>query len=117
MKAQYPDYFCRPVPAFGDPDPGLLIVGLAPGMHGANATGRPFTGDHAGDLTAPSGRVFRLPRVADLDALGSDATWGADPDGTWPTSRRRALARLRAEFGNAAVVHAELREALQSRLP
>jgi uracil-DNA glycosylase family 4 len=47
---QYPDYYARPVPAFGDPDASLLIVGLAPGMHGANRTGRPFTGDHAGIL-------------------------------------------------------------------
>ncbi|TCJ18145.1 uracil-DNA glycosylase [Parasulfuritortus cantonensis] len=46
----YPDYFCRPVPPFGDPDPRLLIVGLAPGLHGANRTGRPFTGDFAGQL-------------------------------------------------------------------
>ncbi len=45
-----PDYFCRPVPAFGDPAPRLLIVGLAPGLHGANRTGRPFTGDYAGIL-------------------------------------------------------------------
>ena len=50
VKAQHPDYFCRPVPPFGAEDPGLLIVGLAPGMHGANATGRPFTGDFAGIL-------------------------------------------------------------------
>ena len=50
VKQQHPNYFCRPVPAFGAPDPGLLVVGLAPGMHGANATGRPFTGDHAGIL-------------------------------------------------------------------
>jgi uracil-DNA glycosylase family 4 len=50
VKLQHPDYFCRPVPAFGAPDPGLLVVGLAPGMHGANASGRPFTGDHAGIL-------------------------------------------------------------------
>ncbi|VAW78040.1 Uracil-DNA glycosylase, family 5 [hydrothermal vent metagenome] len=47
---QHPDYFARPVPPFGDPDANLLIVGLAPGMHGANRTGRPFTGDHAGIL-------------------------------------------------------------------
>jgi uracil-DNA glycosylase family 4 len=47
---RYPDYHARPVPAFGDPDPRLLIVGLAPGMHGANRTGRPFTGDFAGIL-------------------------------------------------------------------
>lgn len=46
----HPDYHARPVPAFGDPSPQLLIVGLAPGMHGANRTGRPFTGDHAGIL-------------------------------------------------------------------
>ena len=46
----HPDYHCRPVPAFGDPQARWLIVGLAPGMHGANRTGRPFTGDHAGIL-------------------------------------------------------------------
>jgi len=50
VKEQHPDYHCRPVAPFGDPDAQLLIVGLAPGMHGANATGRPFTGDHAGIL-------------------------------------------------------------------
>ncbi len=48
--ADYPDYHARPVPPFGDANARLLIVGLAPGMHGANATGRPFTGDHAGIL-------------------------------------------------------------------
>src|SRR5262250_2610117 len=45
-----PDYYCKPVAPFGDPKPKLLIVGLAPGMHGANRTGRPFTGDYAGIL-------------------------------------------------------------------
>jgi uracil-DNA glycosylase len=45
-----PDYHSKPVAPFGDPAPALLIVGLAPGMHGANRTGRPFTGDHAGIL-------------------------------------------------------------------
>jgi len=45
-----PAYFARPVPPFGDPRAHLLIVGLAPGMHGANRTGRPFTGDYAGIL-------------------------------------------------------------------
>ncbi len=48
VKNEYPDYHARPVAPFGDNNPDLLIVGLAPGMHGANATGRPFTGDHAG---------------------------------------------------------------------
>ena len=50
VKAQYPDYHARPVPPFGDPEARLLVVGLAPGMHGANASGRPFTGDYAGIL-------------------------------------------------------------------
>lgn len=47
---KYPEYHARPVAPFGVANPKLLIVGLAPGMHGANATGRPFTGDHAGIL-------------------------------------------------------------------
>jgi uracil-DNA glycosylase len=50
VRRDKPAYFARPVPAFGDPEAELLIVGLAPGMHGANRTGRPFTGDHAGIL-------------------------------------------------------------------
>jgi uracil-DNA glycosylase family 4 len=49
-RVKHPDYFCRPVPPFGAAAPRLLIVGLAPGFHGANKTGRPFTGDHAGIL-------------------------------------------------------------------
>lgn len=50
LRETYPDYYNAPVPSFGDPNPELLIIGLAPGMHGANQTGRPFTGDWAGDL-------------------------------------------------------------------
>ncbi len=50
VKRAHGDYRCKPVPPFGAPRAELLIVGLAPGMHGANATGRPFTGDHAGGL-------------------------------------------------------------------
>jgi uracil-DNA glycosylase len=50
MRESHPDYYNAPVPPFGDPSARLLIVGLAPGAHGANATGRPFTGDHAGIL-------------------------------------------------------------------
>lgn len=50
VRLRHPGYHARPVPAFGAADARLLIVGLAPGMHGANATGRPFTGDHAGIL-------------------------------------------------------------------
>ncbi|HET7649781.1 MAG TPA: uracil-DNA glycosylase [Gammaproteobacteria bacterium] len=50
VRADHPDYHAKPVPPFGDRKAHLLIVGLAPGMHGANATGRPFTGDYAGIL-------------------------------------------------------------------
>jgi uracil-DNA glycosylase family 4 len=49
-RAEHPGWWNAPVPAFGDPDAWLAIVGLAPGKHGANRTGRPFTGDHAGEL-------------------------------------------------------------------
>jgi len=49
-RARAPDWFNAPVASFGDPDARLLIVGLAPGLQGANRTGRPFTGDYAGDL-------------------------------------------------------------------
>ena len=49
-RARNPGYHCAPVAPLGDERPKLLIVGLAPGFHGANATGRPFTGDYAGVL-------------------------------------------------------------------
>ena len=47
---KHPTYWCKPVPPFGEAGARLVIVGLAPGMHGANASGRPFTGDYAGIL-------------------------------------------------------------------
>jgi len=49
-RAQHPGFWNAPVPAFGGTDARLLIVGLAPGLKGANRTGRPFTGDHAGEV-------------------------------------------------------------------
>jgi uracil-DNA glycosylase family 4 len=50
LRSEHPEWWNAPVPAFGDRDAWLAIVGLAPGMRGANRTGRPFTGDYAGDL-------------------------------------------------------------------
>ncbi len=50
VRVRYPDYWARPVPSFGAAAPRIVIVGLAPGLHGANRTGRPFTGDYAGIL-------------------------------------------------------------------
>lgn len=53
-RAAFPDWHNAPVPAFGSMDAKLLVVGLAPGLRGANRTGRPFTGDYAGELLYPS---------------------------------------------------------------
>lgn len=70
LRAEYPDWWNAPVPAFGDPDAWLAIVGLAPGKHGANRTGRPFTGDFAGDLLYATLAKFGL----------SDGEYGSTPD-------------------------------------
>ena len=73
VRSRHPDYHARPVAPFGDPQARLLIVGLAPGMHGANRTGRPFTGDFAGILLYETLHAFgfgSLPEsVAADDAL------------------------------------------------
>ncbi|MEE2705201.1 MAG: uracil-DNA glycosylase [Pseudomonadota bacterium] len=53
-KKKFPEWHNAPVPSFGDINSKLLIVGLAPGLKGANRTGRPFTGDYAGDLLYPT---------------------------------------------------------------
>lgn len=69
-QAQEPDWFNGPAPSFGDPDAWLLVVGLAPGRTGANRTGRPFTGDWAGDLLYATLAKFALSR----------GTYAASPD-------------------------------------
>ena len=53
-RIKFPDYWNNPVPSFGKDSAQLLVVGLAPGLHGANQTGRPFTNDYAGDLLYPT---------------------------------------------------------------
>ncbi len=50
LRAEHPGWWTAPVNAFGDPDAWLAVIGLAPGKHGANRTGRPVTGDYAGQL-------------------------------------------------------------------
>jgi uracil-DNA glycosylase len=60
QRAAHPDWFNAPVPSFGAEAAELLIVGLAPGLRGANRTGRPFTGDYAGDLLYRSLGKFGL---------------------------------------------------------
>ena len=68
-KAAFPDYCNAPAPSFGGADARLLVVGLAPGLHGANRTGRPFTGDFAGDLLYATLLKFGCAR----------GRYGADP--------------------------------------
>ena len=53
-KIKFPSYYNGPVPSFGEIDAEVLVVGLAPGLHGANQTGRPFTNDYAGDILYPA---------------------------------------------------------------
>ena len=69
VKQKHPDYHALPVAPFGDSRPQLLIVGLAPGMHGANATGRPFTGDYAGLLLYEALFQFGYSNQKESDAL------------------------------------------------
>ena len=64
LRTEHPGWWNAPVPALGDPGAWLGIVGLAPGKHGANRTGRPFTGDYAGDLLFATLAKFGLSRGA-----------------------------------------------------
>ncbi|QNN66077.1 uracil-DNA glycosylase [Sphingomonas rhizophila] len=68
-RVEFPDWWNAPVPAFGDRQAWLAIIGLAPGKHGANRTGRPFTGDYAGDLLYATLAKFGL----------SEGNYAADP--------------------------------------
>jgi uracil-DNA glycosylase family 4 len=63
-RAKFPDWHNAPVPPFGSDGARLLIVGLAPGLQGANRTGRPFTGDYAGNLLYATLQEFGLSRGA-----------------------------------------------------
>jgi uracil-DNA glycosylase family 4 len=69
-RAEHPSWWNAPVPAFGDANAWLGIVGLAPGKHGANRTGRPFTGDYAGELLYATLLKFGL----------AEGDYRADPD-------------------------------------
>jgi uracil-DNA glycosylase family 4 len=74
VRTQHPDYHARPVPPFGDPRARLLVVGLAPGMHGANRTGRPFTGDYAGILLYETLHRFGFASAAESRAVDDGLT-------------------------------------------
>ncbi|MEM7501088.1 MAG: uracil-DNA glycosylase [Pseudomonadota bacterium] len=72
VKGRHADYYCGPVPPFGDAAARLLIVGLAPGMHGANRSGRPFTGDYAGVLLYETLHKFGFASAAESVAADDD---------------------------------------------
>ncbi|MGB0908601.1 MAG: uracil-DNA glycosylase [Maricaulaceae bacterium] len=87
LRETHPDYYNAPVPSFGDPDPALLIVGLAPGMHGANRTGRPFTGDWAGDLLYAAIEKYNFSE----GRYGGEADDGLEMRGAMITNAVRCL--------------------------
>lgn len=70
-RRQFPEKFNAPVPSFGVDNPRLLVVGLAPGLRGANFSGRPFTGDYAGDLLYPTLKKFGFAK-GDYDRRPDD---------------------------------------------
>ena len=76
MRSEKPDYHALPVESFGDAGNPFLVVGLAPGMHGANRTGRPFTGDYAGNLLY--GTLHKYGYASSPEPL--DAAGNANPE-------------------------------------
>ena len=110
VRAQHADYHAKPVAAFGAEKPRLLIVGLAPGMHGANRTGRPFTGDYAGILLYETlhryGYANRAKAIAADDGLElrncriTNAVKCLPPENKpQPDEVRRCNAYLKSELG------------------
>ncbi|MGD0797540.1 MAG: uracil-DNA glycosylase [Acidobacteriaceae bacterium] len=103
-------YWSRPVPGFGDPQARILILGLAPGAHGANRTGRPFTGDGSGDFMYPVLHELGLaskPRAISRDDglrlrhcwIGSVVRCAPPGDKPTPQEVRNCAVHLAAEIG------------------
>ncbi len=76
-RARYPHWHNAPVPSFGPIEARLLVVGLGPGLRGANRTGRPFTGDFAGDLLYPTLAKFGYT-TGRFVGVRNDETWPGD---------------------------------------
>jgi uracil-DNA glycosylase family 4 len=137
VREEQPGYYGRPVPPFGDPKARLVLVGLAPGMHGANRTGRPFTGDYAGILlyqtlyklglsTAPAS-VAADDALRLVDARITNAVKCLPPENKpLPAEIQLCNSYLRAELGASpearvllalgAIAHGAVLRALDLRL-
>jgi len=132
-RRRHPDFFNGAVPSFGDPDAQLLIVGLAPGLKGANRTKRPFTGDYAGEVLYPTllelglarGHFRADPRdgLTLVDTMVTNAVRCVPPKnkptGTEITTCRRylknridALPRLRVLLALGRIAHESTLKAL-----
>ena len=138
VRKDHPDYHARPVLPFGAAAPKLLIVGLAPGMHGANRTGRPFTGDYAGDLLYPTLTDYGFARgtyeerpddgLTLLDARITNAVHCVPPENkptpaeintcreAYLARRIPAMPRLRAIVALGRIAHESALRALGTRL-
>lgn len=139
LRAQYPDHYCRPVAPWGRKDACLLVVGLAPGMHGANRTGRPFTGDASGVFLFAGLARAGFATAADPASAGLRNTRITNavrclPPGNRPLTRevQRCSAYLRHELDQlwrprvrrprcilalGRVAHDAVARALERRLP
>jgi uracil-DNA glycosylase family 4 len=135
-QAAHPDWFNGPVPSFGNVDARLLIVGLAPGVQGANRTGRPFTGDYAGDLLYSTLHDFGFSKgkfdarpddgLTLVDAMISNAVRCVPPQNK-PTpleaktclpflsARIASLPRLKAILALGRIAHESVLTALEIR--
>lgn len=107
---KFPNYYNAPVPSFGSFDARVLIVGLAPGLHGANQTGRPFTNDYAGDVLYPVLKKFKFAKgqyqkrgddgFELLDVRVTNAVRCVPPQNKVTTDEQKnCLPYLRAEIG------------------
>lgn len=136
VRAREPDWYNGAVPSFGDPEARLLVVGLAPGVSGANRTGRPFTGDHAGGLLYATLGRFGLAegkfeaRADDglrlVDCMVTNAVRCVPPQNKpvgeeintcrrFLTARMEALPRLRAVLCLGRISHESVVRALGER--
>ena len=136
QRAAFPDWFNAPVPSFGGEDGRLLIVGLAPGLRGANRTGRPFTGDFAGVLLYETLKKFGFARgtygeraddgLTLVDCRVTNAVRCVPPENKpeppeiktcnrFLAAELRALPRLGAVLALGAIAHQAVLSALDQR--